>query len=80
MVIDSEGRQGRSLANQNVCEQLVSEPWNRKCQEELQAKGIQYNVKRESFMRDTFYKDSIMEVLKEHCADDDVIVWSDLNL
>ena len=48
-------------------------------QEELQAKGIQYNVKRESFMRDTFYKDSIMEVLKEHCADDDVIVWSDLD-
>ena len=48
-------------------------------QEELQAKGIQYNVKRESFMRDTFYKDSIMEVLKEHCTDDDVIVWSDLD-
>ena len=47
--------------------------------EQLQAKGIQYNVKRESFMRDTFYKDSIMNVLMEHCSDDDVIVWSDLD-
>jgi beta-1,4-mannosyl-glycoprotein beta-1,4-N-acetylglucosaminyltransferase len=48
-------------------------------QEELQAKGIQYNVKRESFMRDTYYKDSIMDVLKEHCSDEDIIIWSDLD-
>ena len=46
---------------------------------QLQDKGIQYNVKRESFMRDTFYKDSIMDVLKEHCSDEDVILWSDLD-
>ena len=48
-------------------------------QEELQAKGLEYNVKRESFMRDTYYKDSILKVLKEHCTDEDVIIWSDLD-
>ena len=30
-------------------------------------------------MRDTYYKDSMMEVLKEHCTDEDVIIWSDLD-
>ena len=30
-------------------------------------------------MRDTYYKDSILEVLKEHCTDEDVIIWSDLD-
>ena len=48
-------------------------------QEELQAKGVEYNVKKESFMRDTYYKDSMMEVLKEYCTDEDVIIWSDLD-
>ena len=47
--------------------------------EQLQSQGIRYNVKRESFMRDTFYKDSIMNVLNEHCSDEDVIIWSDLD-
>lgn len=47
--------------------------------ETLLSKGLQYKVKKESFMRDTYYKDSIMEVLKEHCSDDDVIIWSDLD-
>ena len=47
--------------------------------EALLSKGLQYKVKKESFMRDTYYKDSIMEVLKEHCSDDDVIIWSDLD-
>ena len=48
-------------------------------QEELYSKGLEYNVKRESFMRDTFYKDSIMDVLKEYCSDEDIIIWSDLD-
>jgi len=47
--------------------------------EQLQQQGKKYNVKKESFMRDTFYKDSIKEVLEQHCADDDIIIWSDLD-
>ena len=47
--------------------------------EQLQAKGVEYRVKRETYMRDAYQKDTIMEVLKEHCSDDDVIIWSDLD-
>lgn len=47
--------------------------------EQLNAQGIRYKVKKESFMRDTFYKDSIMNVLNEHCSDDDIVIWSDLD-
>ena len=47
--------------------------------EQLQAQGSKYRVKRESFMRDTFYKDSIMSVLLANCSDEDVIIWSDLD-
>lgn len=47
--------------------------------EQLQEQGKKYNVKKESFMRDTFYKDSIKQVLEDHCSDEDIIIWSDLD-
>jgi len=47
--------------------------------EQLQAKGVEYRVKRETYMRDAYQKDTIMEVLNNHCSDDDVILWSDLD-
>ena len=45
----------------------------------LQEYGKKYRVRKESFMRDTYYKDSIKNLLEEHCEDDDIIIWSDLD-
>jgi len=48
-------------------------------EDQLAEQGKRYSVKKESFMRDTFYKDSIKAVLEQHCEDDDIIIWSDLD-
>ena len=58
-----------------IIHQVIDPP----AEELLEEFKVKYKVKKNSFARDAYYKDSLMNVLRERCEDDDIVIWSDLD-